>query len=49
MPYVSFCIALYAQWLEQFSKMFVPAQDFSWVFDTVKPSPDIKPDNEARS
>lgn len=49
MPYVSFCIALYAQWLEQFSKMFVPAQDFSWVFDTVKPSADIKSDNEARS
>lgn len=49
MPYVSFCIALYAQWLEQFSKMFVPAQDFSWVFNTVEPSPDIKKDNEARA
>ena len=49
MPYVSFCIALYAQWLEQFSKMFVPAQSFVWVTDPVEHSDNIKPDNEARS
>jgi hypothetical protein len=49
MPYFSFCIALYAQWLESFSKLFTPAHDFTWVFDTVKPSGDTKPDSEART
>ncbi len=47
MPFYSFAIALYAQWLEQFSKMFVPAQDFSWVFDPVKASCGTKADKDA--
>ena len=31
LPYFSFVIAIYAQWLDHLQKLFPPAQSFSWV------------------
>lgn len=41
MPYVSFCIALYAQWLDNFQKAFAPPFDFfAWAMAPATPDPE---------